>query len=389
MFNKKRFISKNVALITYHNALNYGSVLQALATQTAILNMGATCKVIDYVLDTQKRIYATLHWDKDKNPVEYQNEINDLGPLYELKVTREKRFNSFIHKHLNLTARYNEFEPALNEINKYDVAISGSDQILNRNTGEIGSLPMDYMRPYLVDAINPRKVSYASSFANTTDEQLELIKPYLAKFDYFSVREMAWQEKISSCCKCKVEHVCDPTALLSKEEWVNYFHLKKKKNDKYIILFYTLYNYNFTIEKIKILLSILGKGHFELHIVAPFCEKSLSGIDPRIVECLDDGPQEFLNEIYNADFIIPESFHGLMLSIILNKPFVCPCGTTGPELRKMEVLEITGLKDRWRGDFHEITLGDIYNDYDFTTANQKLAKIREHSLNYLKKAIFD
>lgn len=389
MFKNKRIRTKSVALITYHNALNYGSVLQALATQTAILKMGAKCKVVDYVLDTQKRIYATLHWDKNKNPVEYENEIKSLGPLYELKVTREKRFKNFIPKHLNLTNRFSEYQPALDEINKYDVAISGSDQILNRNTGEIGNLPMDYMRPYLVDAPYPKKVSYASSFANTTDEQLELLRPYLKNFNEFAVRESDWQNKIASFCKCKVEHVCDPTALLTKEEWINYLHIKKKENDKFVILFYTLYSNQYTIPKIHTLLDLLGEANIELHVIAPFCEKSLSDIDPRVIECLDAGPLEFLEEVYNADFIIPESYHGLMFSIIFNKRFVCPCGTTGPELRKMEVLENTGLKERWRGDFKSITLADIYNDFDYTSVNQKLSKIRAHSLNYLQKAIFD
>lgn len=383
------FMNKKVALLTYHAAYNFGSMLQAFATQTAINSLGYDCKIINYRLKSQKDIYATLHWDKVKNPVEYKREIDNLGVLYDYRVKRAKRFESFMKRYMNLTKEINEYKPALEEINKYRVAISGSDQILNMNTGEIGRMTFDYMRPYLLDTDMVKKVSYASSFANTKEEQLDILGPYFNKFSSFSVREKSWQEKVQKYCMCKVEHVADPTFLLTRKDWIRLLNIRKRKPKKKYILFYTLYSYEHTKPKLEILLKTIKYIDVDIHIIAPFCEKSVADISPKIIEKLDCGPREFLDELLNAEFVIPESFHGLTLSIIFNKRFACPSGKTGPELRKIEVLEVTGLSDRWRPNFWEIKLPDIFEDFDYTEANKKIEELRAKSFKYLANSLFE
>lgn len=42
-----------VAVITRHAITNYGSLLQALATQTVVENMGHCCEIIDYIRDDE------------------------------------------------------------------------------------------------------------------------------------------------------------------------------------------------------------------------------------------------------------------------------------------------------------------------------------------------
>lgn len=380
-------MKERVALITFHAAHNYGSVLQTLATAKTLSKLNKKVKVINYRPLSQKKFYSLTTADPINEPEKFAQEKADLGDLYDKKVIRAQRFEKFISHNFNLTKEFTEFEPALKKMAKYKTAISGSDQILNKNTAELTDLPWDYMYPYLLNTDVENKVSYASSFANTTDEQLETITPHLKNFNSFSVREDSWRSKIDNATGKKVVHVCDPTFLLTKEEWVQTLKLEKKEGPKYIF-FYTLYNYTFTKEKIDILLYTLREHHeVEIHLVAPFCEKSLADVDPRIKEVLDCGPKEFLEELYNAEFVIPESFHGLLFSIIFNKKFCCPCGTTGPELRKIEAMNSVGLGNQWRPNCWEIKLEDMFGTLDFTEANKKMDEFRQSSLQYLKEAV--
>lgn len=377
---------KKVALITYHAAYNFGSMLQAFATQETLKRICGNCTIINYRLPTQKIIYSVTKNNKLTNPQEYEEEINSMGILYSYRVIRDKRFNSFF-KHYKLTKEFNHFEPCLKEMEKYDILVSGSDQILNKNTVENSTMPFDFMRPYLLDVKGKNKVSFSSSFCNLNNEQLEQMGPYLNNFNHFSVREKSWIEKAQPFCKTPVINTCDPSFLLSKEEWIKKLKLKKYKNKEKYILFYTLYDYRCTVEKLEILLSKLKYFDIKIHVVAPFCEHSLANIDPRIVECLEFGPKQFLEDLYNAEFVIPESFHGTTFCTIFNKRFVCPCGNEGPELRKIEALESVGLQSQLRPNFWEISLKDIFEDFDYTNANRLIEENKNKAITYLKTSM--
>lgn len=377
---------KKIGLITYHAAYNFGSMLQALATQTILKRFFNNCKIINYRLPTQKRLYQLSKFDKKKNPKEFKEDVKKYGTLYEPRALRAKRYEEFL-KHFNLTKEFNSFEPALKCMSEFDVLVSGSDQILNRNTGELSTLTIDYMRPYLVDVPNKNRISYASSFCNMQDSQLDEIAPYLRGFNHFSLREASWVEKIQKYCSTTVENVCDPTFLLTKDEWIKILKLKKRNNGEKYILFYTLYSYEQTKAKLDILFYKLGYLDIKIHVVAPFSNRSVADIDPRVVDCLSFGPVEFLEDLYNAMFVIPESFHGTTFCAIFNKRFVCPCGTQGPEQRKHDVLKSIGLEAQLRPNFWEISLKDIYDDIDYTKANKLIDERREKAFEYIKNAV--
>ena len=58
-------------------------------------------------------------------------------------------------------------------------------------------------------------------------------------------------------------------------------------------------------------------------------------------------PKEWLGLIANADYIITNSFHGTVFSIIFERQFtVLPINDKGKNERLIQLLEITGLQQR-------------------------------------------
>ena len=101
--------------------------------------------------------------------------------------------------------------------------------------------------------------------------------------------------------------------------------------------------------------------------------------------CTNYGPIEFMNSIYNADFVITDSYHGTAFSINFMKPFISIINKGGSEMRKTELLTTLGLSDRMT-DCDSVI--DLYNKgvsiYDYS---DKLNELRDTSRRYLDKSL--
>lgn len=362
-----------IALITYHSAYNFGSMLQALATQIVIDKIAGNCKIINYRLHSQRLMYSYAYIDNTTKPyAEYSKQ----------RLLREDRFENFMNL-FNLTEECDNYTIALNQLNEFDILISGSDQIWNKNTGELISLSYDYMRPYLLDVLNKFKISYASSICDMSQQQIDDIGKYFSSFTNISVREGSAIELIGKYYKKDISSVCDPTLLLTKKQWVK--KLRLKKNNKKFILYYTLWSYDHVLPRIKHLLNLTND--MDVHVVAPFCNKPLKGVNPRIIDCVDYGPKEFMNDLYNAQSVIAESYHGAILSALFNKTFICPIFDVPSENRKIEALTKLGLKDKITYDFFKIDAININEKIDYNEINKNIRFFRKQSYQYLKHSI--
>ena len=82
-----------IGIITFHSAYNYGSVLQAFATQTFIKKLGSENEIINYRLDEQRRVYSNLRFNYG-----YKEFIKDLSllPIYGRRNIRKEKFETFL-----------------------------------------------------------------------------------------------------------------------------------------------------------------------------------------------------------------------------------------------------------------------------------------------------
>ena len=96
---------------------------------------------------------------------------------------------------------------------------------------------------------------------------------------------------------------------------------------------------------------------------------------------------QWLANIANSQFVITDSFHGTVFSIIFNKPFICLNNSERGSARFESLLGNLGLMDRLV-DLDKIEYDGILDllnkKIDYTKVESELDKLRIESLKYLK-----
>lgn len=366
-----------VGLITYHSAYNFGSVLQAYATESVLNQLGCETVVLNYRIPFQKKFYGLLGYGEGiiKDPLKKLFML----PLLPKRIIRKHKFEDFISK-MNLSKEINSPYEFNNNFKDFDLFVSGSDQIWNLHSNEFINSGKEYMDPYLLSFTNKRKVSYASSIVNMTDDELLSIKDKLEKFDYISCREQLAVERLNQILTKKSSKVIDPTLLLSSENWGKL--AQPNKIEKNYILYYSLKGYRY-IRKDLIKLSNLSEKYgmqvIALTPLAPVVHKK------NVINFTDAGPVDFLTLIKNASLVVTDSYHGMLFSINFRKEFYYLKNVPGANfVRTDDVLSLLDLNSRIIKD---VNLINIDNKVNYGYTDQKLPVLREESINYLKNAI--
>ncbi len=133
-----------VGILTYHRAINYGAVWQALALKKTCEQIGYPTRVLDYSPYGVWRYQDFFHKRPDKA----------LTKIFQLHWLRQ-----FIHKNLNLSEYTDSSEYMRTHFQCDDITVVGSDQIWNVKS--VGKL----ISPYMLDFIptNKQRIAYACS----------------------------------------------------------------------------------------------------------------------------------------------------------------------------------------------------------------------------------
>lgn len=369
-----------VGIITYHSAYNFGSVLQAYATQQIIKSLGCDPYIIDYRIPFQKKYYGLLGYGRGVKVL--LKKLMMVPQLSERK-KRANRYEQFISQRMNLTQRISSPEEADQFKDSFDVYISGSDQIWNLHSNEFINSGMQYMKPYLLDFTNKKKISYASSVTNMNDEELVQLKPELEKFFAISAREMSASQSISRLLAKEISTVLDPTLLITREKW---FSLMPKEIEQYteepFVLYYSLKNYMETKQDLKSLATITLKVGLKLIVLTPLIPLvKMEGV----INAANAGPWEFMDLVRKAKMIITDSYHGMLFSINFKKDFLYLRNKQGDHgLRATQLLDLLEIKNRIIDEVTEINLN---SKVEYMEANEKLENKRIESIEYLKDTI--
>lgn len=367
-----------IALLSFHNAYNYGAALQAYALQEYVGSLGYTCEYINYVNSSRKHSYdmdyqikKAIHDKKIKQGIKLV-----LGKPFMKK--RGVNFEQFYANNLCKTEKlYTCSHEAYELNNQYDKFIVGSDQVWNpKNNGG------DYA--FLLDFVNEEKkrIAYSSSFG-ISEVPLEYRDRYqeeFNKFGYLSSREEMGQKLIKELTGRDTMLVMDPVFLLEKSKWKTI--AQKPNNAKKYFFFYT--NRDNQVDQF---LNMYGKSDNQYHILSSHIGvKDFADRQKKVVFSM--APEEFLGEIANSNLVITASFHCLAFSIIFHKQFVVfLTGDLGKDERVMNLLEITGLKSRVFSN--TMTKEEIYTPINYSDVDKRLAEYIADSKSYLKAAIGD
>lgn len=298
-----------IALITIHNANNYGAILQTFATYKVLSKYGEV-DIIDY---NNKHISISLDLIRLKfTPHGILGMGKDFCRIYP-RYKAIKKFKSFTKEYFNVSKQVDKNNI---ELESYDLYVCGSDQIWNPNCIS-GAYEIDKNYFLTFAPLSSKKISYASSLGNYkfSKEEQKQVAMLLKDFDFISVREKDGKEHLESFLDKEVRHVLDPTLLLSKKEWIRNFNLKEKSTDEKYILVYSVPKSELIKDAIKYYSKKLNLPVFAL-------DQNLSmgvKVDKHI---RDAGPIEYLNMFLKASFIITDSFHGTCFSVNFGKQFV-------------------------------------------------------------------
>lgn len=368
-----------IGILTLPLHTNYGGILQAYALQTVLERMGHDVKVINKPLP-----HASLPvW---KWPYSFPKRIIRKYVLgKEIGIFQERNFNRTI----GTTRRYTQefidnyihqrLLNSLEEIKKdeFDALVVGSDQIWR-------SIYFHLHWTYLPDAFldftngwNVKRISYAASFGKDdigeyTNKELVAIKKDIQMFDAVSVRE---ESGINICRSLGVNAQCviDPTMLLQAGD---YFSLLKQDNKSVkdnILCSYVL-DSNKDIEELKNKLA--EQNHLQIVETNSRIEDPNAPLEQRIQQPVEN----WLSAFAKASFVITDSFHACVFSILFHKQFVVVGNKDRGLARISSLLAMFGLTGRYIDnpkDYHELPAIDYYK------VDSILASKRKEALEYL------
>ena len=262
-------------------------------------------------------------------------------------------FDDFLKRNLKLTSKsYRTYEEFEKDVPKADIYCTGSDQVWNSYWNE----GIDYSLFLKFVPKDKFKFSYAASFGKSEleDDEKEETKELLEAYDYISVRENAGVKILEDLGFKNCPQVLDPTLLLVDNEWDKYVD-DKYKNKKYILT-YNLHH----DKKIDIYAKELSKKYNlpVYNISYNWHDIYRSG---HLVWC--PTVENYLGLIKYAQYVVTDSFHATVFSIIFRKQFI----SIYPELassRISSLLELVNLQERGISSFDNVDLADKGIDYD-------------------------
>ncbi|MCE7650700.1 polysaccharide pyruvyl transferase family protein [Vibrio fluvialis] len=354
-----------VGIVTFHNAHNYGAVLQAYGLKRKLELMGFESEFIQDENDSVGKKYSLYPSLKNKSLVSYLKSWVRLVIDFRIRKLRHDGFDGFIKKYLPV---YSLSSGKRN----YSSVVLGSDQIWNFDiTKGMQNIYFGIDNNIVTDNV----FSYAASMGKgmTKDNFTENFKKKLCKLNHIGVREKSLGEIIKSEFNIDYTLNLDPTLLLGKSEW-DRLTINDINQDKYILVYEVEKNIN-TESVVNFMADKLG---LKVKVISSKLNKSS---DPKDISTAS--PEEFLSLFKNATFVVTTSFHGTVFSIINEVPFFTIKFNNGIDLRSSGLLSSVGLESRHINSISDIQLIDI--DYSLVTI--KLNEMRSTSENYLYNAL--
>lgn len=334
-----------VGILTFHDAHNYGAVLQAYALKKYIKQLGYDVNVINYHHET----------------------IPDGFP----KENNEERWYEFDKFIKELTDYEESVHTCEEDLEKLDIDfwICGSDQIWNTE------ITRGFNKGFFLDfETNGRKISYAVSMgiSSLPKEQEDDFKNSINKLDCISVREETLKQYAEKFTEKEVTKTLDPTLLLESKDYDDL--ILDNKYGEYVLI-YALGPDDRLTQIAKKVANEKNKKIIELNDNKKenyFCQQVSNA-----------GPKEFLTLIKNAKAIITNSFHGTIFSIIFEREFYT-ITRLNRNSRMENILDIVEMRDRLIDKIEEL---DNVKEQDYEKASKKLKKEKEKSQEFLKKAL--
>lgn len=366
-----------IGILTLPLHINYGGILQAYAMQTVLERMGHDVSIIEIskivpswimCLRVSKRILIKYLLGKRDTKIFVEKE-----KIKEFNIVSQYTSKFIAHYiHRRTYRSYNCIRES-----DYNAIIVGSDQVWRPEY--FGSFINHAFLDFAQKWKGIKRISYAASFG--TDEwlyskQQELENGQLIKlFDAISVREVSAVEICKKYWNVDAVNVLDPTLLLSREDYEKIVTVAKTPPSPGNLLCYVL---DEDERKNRIINDIASKKNLNPFRTNTRCEISSVPLSNRIQPPLE----QWLRGFMDAEFVVTDSFHATVFSIIFKKEFIVISNKNRGITRLTSFLGQLGLESRLIKDDSEIS--DLDSIIEWDRIYKKLQSLRIESINFLK-----
>lgn len=355
-----------IGILTFHDADNYGAVLQAYALQEVLKSLVENVEIINYKQPYILKDYKVLMLEK-KNLLK-----SIISNIYYLntRISKKYKFYAFRKKYMLITK--NKYYSSSEIIGK-DVFVVGSDQIWN---SEITNFDTTFFLDFCSN--KARKIAYAASLGKDkiSKDDIKIFKENLNNFDSISVREKNSIDILRKYTNKEIFLCLDPTFLACNSIW-NKFIYENKIHYDYLLVYRLTDN-----EEVLKIADIISK---KLNLKVLYISNSIRKDSYGFKKIKRVGPNDFLTLFNNASFVVTDSYHGTIFSIIFKKDFITiPHKTRGS--RMSSLLQLINLDDRI------VTNSNVLNDcfnykIDYSLTNEILDIERKKSFDFLKQSL--
>ncbi len=260
----------------------------------------------------------------------------------------------------------------------FEAFIVGSDQVWRE---EYSPRLETYFLDFLKDDDARKRIAYAVSFGTNegyiSDEKMPICRKLLRRFDAVSVRENGGVQIVQKDFEREdAVMTLDSSLLLTADEYVSLINKKDRRQNGSYVAAYILDD---TQEKQLICRHVAARRNKPLKVQS--CTYITGQRMPTV--------SQWLANFADADFVITDSFHGCVFSIIFHKPFIA-IGNAGRGMERfLSLLAVCGLS-------HRLVLGkDDYQRHhdsllsapDYHAVDQKLLLLRANSIKFLEDAL--
>ena len=390
-------MTRKLAILTQPLHSNYGGILQCYALQTVLERMGCEVTVLNrkqvapkltfllFVLRCvsmlkcvfRRHVLGQKEWHVQKPWAENYAPYRTMEGLW----GNPRFLQAFVREHIHQTKPLyssQELGQAAEE-GQFDSFVVGSDQVWREQYApEI----TDYFLGFLPDSDRRPKVAYAASFGlervGISNEKLKRCRQLVQRFTAVSVREQSAVRLAKEALGVDARWVLDPTLLLPAEDY-QFAARSKGKNWAGVV------TYILDGNEVKSQVTNDVSNTFSLPVKA--INVSMQTMDEQSVDMLP--VEEWLRAFAQADFVVTDSFHGCVFSIIHRKPFVAIANVGRGIDRFTSLLGYFGLQDRlvFSMEDYRKKRSALLAPIDFAPVAEKLAQAQESSLAFLKEAL--
>ena len=372
-----------VSILTQPLGENYGGLLQAYALQVSLRRLGCDVETLD--LRNPAPIKASYFLNLKIRKILYSIGFISLQGRRERRFKNMRKFKSmyismspFINKNSKILSYYSK--------NKFDAFVVGSDQVWRPSYSP--DLPSFFLEFCEILRLPGRRIAYAASFGVNTKEfalkDIERFKTLAEKFNAISVREDCGIRLCEEYFHLSVEKALDPTLLLDRVEYEDIINKDCSKGWQ-------------------------GCGGLLVYILD--MEESKQGVINKISSLIDEHPYylmgqeinnsktnekaspypsvgDWMNSFKSAKFVVTDSFHGCIFSIIFNKPFLAIGNVSRGLSRFTSLLSMLGLENRLISAYDEVSEGIVFDEINWSEIDAIIKLWREKSINFLANSIY-